>query len=137
MRASASAWLSGESLGVSAGCCSCARVLLDGSKKRPPRSAAATGACSFGCGAGVVSAVAGAREATAEAIAARRANSRREIATALSGPGLDVWSIKSPAAPSARFGTCARQVEGRLLKGALSVNSAEGWVQAKKQGRLN
>src|SRR5882672_5744327 len=79
-RASTSAWLSGESLGRSVGCCSAkGTTLLDGSEKRPPRSAAATVACSFSGEDGDVSALAGATAATAEATAARRANSRREM----------------------------------------------------------
>src|SRR5260370_2573538 len=72
MRASTWAWPSGESLGkCEAGC----RALLAGSEKGPPRSAAATVACSFDDAAGAAIAP-GATAATAEARAARRANSR-------------------------------------------------------------
>src|SRR5712671_2230448 len=77
-RASTSAWLSGESLGRSVGCCSGAS-LLDGSERRPRRSAAARFACSSGGAAGVDTAAAEATAATAEAKAARRVNSRREM----------------------------------------------------------
>src|SRR6267378_2710233 len=79
-RASTSAWLSGESLGRSVGCCSAeGTTLLDGSERRPPRSAAATVAASLDSAADVDTAAAGATAATAEARAARRANSRREM----------------------------------------------------------
>src|SRR6267143_2176733 len=75
MRASTSAWPSGESLGRSA---ACGGTLLVGSERRPPKSAAATFARSFAGAAGAAIAP-GATAATAEARAARRANSRREI----------------------------------------------------------
>src|SRR6266853_3770140 len=77
-RASTSAWLSGESFGRSAGCCSGAS-LLDGSERRTRRSAAATFAASLDSAEDVDTAAAGATAATAEASAARRANSRREM----------------------------------------------------------
>src|SRR5713101_2351333 len=93
MRASTSAWLSGESFGRAAGCCG-STALLGGVERRPPRSAAATGAGSFDGAAGVVSAAAGATEAIAEASAARRANSRREMPATLDVVGLEVSSIK-------------------------------------------
>src|ERR1700738_3049440 len=100
MRASTSARLSGESLGMSAGCCGCGlAVSLEGAERRPPRSAAATSAWSFDRASVVASAAAGATVATAEASAARRANSRREMLGALAGLGLDVSSIKSPFVP--------------------------------------
>src|SRR6195256_762120 len=94
-RASTSAWLSGESLGRSVGCCS-VESLLDGSEKRPPRSAAATVEFSFSGEDGDVSALAGATAATAEATAARRANSRREMplgADGSLGSSLINWSL--------------------------------------------
>src|SRR5882762_1931249 len=95
MRDSASAWLSGESLGMSAGCCAGRATVLDGSEKRPRKGAAsATFACSFDGVAGVARAAAGATEATAEARAARFANSRRLIGLALSLLSLGASSIK-------------------------------------------
>src|ERR1700730_13136783 len=99
MRASTSARLSGESLGMSAGCCGCAIASPDGAERRPPRSAAAAGAWSFDRALVVASAAAGATVATAEASAARRANSRREMLGAWAGLGSDVSSIKSPFVP--------------------------------------
>src|SRR5258705_9382816 len=76
---SPSAWFWGESLGKSVGCCSAeGTTLVDGSEKRPPRSVAATVACSFSGEDGDVSALAGATAATAEATAARRADSGPE-----------------------------------------------------------
>src|SRR5882762_732785 len=76
MRASTSAWPSGESLGKSEACCG---ALLAGSEKGPPRSAAAKIACLSSGASGVVIAPDGASVATADARAARRANSRREM----------------------------------------------------------
>src|SRR6266849_1614041 len=73
MRASTSAWLSGESLGMSAGCCS---------------------AAGEGAAAGEARAAPGATDAMAEAMAARRANSRREMPQGLAVLGLEVSSIK-------------------------------------------
>src|SRR5258708_36525639 len=68
MRASTSAWLSGESLGKPAGCCGGGTAAsLDVAERRPRRSAAATGACSVDGAGGGASAAAGATEATAEA----------------------------------------------------------------------
>src|SRR5260370_41265814 len=77
-RASTSAWLSGESFGRSAGCCS-GPSLLGGSERRPLKSAPARFAASVDSAADVDTAAAGATAATAEARAARRANSRREM----------------------------------------------------------
>src|SRR5258707_7532926 len=78
MRASTSAWPSGESLGMSAAC-----------------GGWAGGAAGMAWAAGVASAVTGATDAAAEAMAARRANSRREIRLGLVELGLEVSSIKS------------------------------------------
>src|SRR6266849_8968464 len=91
MRASTSAWPSGESLGRSA---ACVGALLVGCERRPPKSTAATFARSFDGAAGVAIAAAGATVATAEAKAARRANSRREIRLDLAELGLGVSSIR-------------------------------------------
>src|ERR1700730_2662021 len=93
MRASTSAWLSGESLGMSAAC-GMPASLFD-VERRPPRSAATTGACSFDRASLVARAAAGATVATAEARAARRANSRRGMPAGLAGLGLEVSSIRS------------------------------------------
>src|SRR6266446_3754526 len=68
MRASTSAWLSGDNFGAFAGCCACGGVVGDSVLRRFD----------------------GAREAAAETKAARRANSRREIAESL------LWPIVSP-----------------------------------------
>src|SRR5260370_31107356 len=90
--------------------------VLDGWKRRPPRSVAATVACSFSGEDGDVSALAGATAATAEATAARRANSRREMpleADGSLGSSLISWSL-------ALFFRFAR----RLLKGCVRVNLA-------------
>lgn len=91
---------------MSAGCCGCAIASPDGAERRPPWSAAAAlrgsgraGAWSFDRASVVASAAAGATVATAEASAARRANSRREMLGALAGLGLDASSIKSPFVP--------------------------------------
>src|SRR5712692_9446630 len=95
IRASTSAWLSGESLGKPAGCCGGGTAASpDVAERRPRRSAAATCACSVDGAGGVASAAAGATEAIAEASAARRANSRREMLPDLVELGLEVWSIK-------------------------------------------
>src|SRR5258705_13143064 len=83
---SPSAWFWGESLGKSVGCCSAeGTTLVDGSEKRPPRSVAATVACSFSGEDGDVSELAGATADTAEATAARRANLRRKIPLEVGG----------------------------------------------------
>src|SRR5258705_11120671 len=92
MRDSASAWLSGESLGMSAGCCTGRATVPDGSEKRARKGAAsATFACSFDGVAGVARAAAGAPEVTAEAREGRFANSRGVI-------GLALWLL--PVGPS-------------------------------------
>src|SRR5260370_41414429 len=96
MRASTSAWLSGESLGKPAGCCGGGTAAsLDVAERRPRRSAAATCACSVDGAGGVASAAAGATEAIAEASAARRANSGREMLARLVGLGFEVLAIKN------------------------------------------
>src|SRR5258708_10159545 len=108
MRASTSAWLSGESLGKPAGCCGGGTAAsLDVAERRPRRSAAATCACSVDGAGGVASAAAGATEATAEASAARRANSRREMPPALLEPG-----VEAPTTENSVWELAARDSEG-------------------------
>src|SRR5260370_38191065 len=68
MRASTSAWLSGDNFGAFAGWCACGGVVGDSVLRRFD----------------------GGREAAAGTKAARRANSRREIAESL------LWAIVSP-----------------------------------------
>src|ERR1700674_5479549 len=112
MRASISAWLSGESLGRSAACGGVAGGAAGG----------------MAWAAGVASAAAGATDATAEAMAARRANSRREIRPTLAELGLEVSSIKN-------LRLRPRAGRRRLLKARLRVNSASRGVEAKRQRR--
>src|SRR6266851_4113373 len=130
MRASTSAWPSGESLGRSA---ACGGTLLVGSERRPPKSAAATFARSFDGAAGAAIAP-GATAATAEARAARRANSRREMPPGLAELSLGVSSIRSPFVSYGEVRNCLRLVPRRLLKVESSVNISEEMVEAKKQG---
>jgi len=84
--------------------------------------------------AGVATADAGATEATAEAMAARRANSRRVIRSVLALLGVGVSSIKRSRLCSVCEVTHLLRTGRRLLKGGESVNSAEGQVKAKEQG---
>lgn len=84
--------------------------------------------------AGVASADAGATEATAEAMAARRANSRREIRAVFALLALGVSSIKGSRLNLIGEETRLVRAERRLLKGGWSVNSTEGQVKAKEQG---
>src|ERR1700751_27101 len=91
MRASTSAWPSGESLGRSVACWG---VLLAASERRPRKSAVATLGCALDAASGVAIVAAGATVATAAARAARRANSRREIRPVLAGLGLVVSAIR-------------------------------------------
>src|SRR5713101_8370519 len=130
MRASTSACPSGESLGMSA---ACGGTLLVGSERRPPKSAAATFARSFDDAAGAAIAP-GATAATAEARAARRANSRREMPPGLAELSLGVSSIRSPFVSYGEVRNRLRLVPRRLLKVESSVNISEEMVEAKKQG---
>src|SRR5712671_6637358 len=115
-RASTSAWLSGESLGRSVGCCSGAS-LLDGAEGRPRRSAAARFACSSSGAAGVDTAAAEATAATAEAKAARRANSRREMPLGADGSlGSSLISLSLCAIFYVRKEATERVREGQRLK---------------------
>src|SRR5258706_15764232 len=124
MRASASAWLSGESLGRSAGCCGSAIVLLGGAERLPPKSAAATR--SFNGASVVASAAAGATVATAEARAARRANSRRVIPPVLALLALGVSSIK--------ISVCVTRSREPLRAG--KQEATERWVERQQRRRM-
>src|SRR5712664_2144519 len=128
MRASTSAWPSGESLGKSEACCG---ALLAGSERHPPKSAAATVACSFDDAAGAAIAP-GATAATAEARAARRANSRREMPPGLAELSLGVSSIRSPFVFYGEVRNRLRLVPRRLLKAGLRVNISRGRMRAKR-----
>src|SRR5712664_3101431 len=115
MRASTSAWPSGESLGKSAAC-----------------GGWAGGAAGMAWAAGVASAVTGATDAAAEAMAARRANSRREIRLGLVELGLEVSSIRSPFVSYGEVRNCLQLVPRRLLKAGLRVNISRGRMRAKR-----
>src|SRR5258707_10236595 len=128
MRASTWEWPSGESLGMSA---ACGGRWLVGWERRPPKSAAATFARSFDDAAGAAIAP-GATAATAEARAARRANSRREMPPGLAELSLGVSSIRSPFVSYGEVRNCLRLVPRRLLKAGLRVNISRGRMRAKR-----
>ena len=83
-------------------------------------------------------AAAGATAATAEAKAARRANSRREMPPGLAGLSLEFSSIKISVCPSLFVSGAAGSrlwlAERRLLKAGVSVNNMGRSVKAKRQG---
>src|ERR1700676_2694423 len=123
MRASTSAWLSGESFGRFVGCCgSGLDRLLEGEERRPRKSGAATVAGALDRASVVASATAGATVATAEAMAARRANSRREMPPDLVVPGLDVSAIRT-----LRFGSGRGSTE--------EATESRGERQQRRRGR--
>src|SRR6266481_3583820 len=124
MRASTSAWASGDSFGAFEGCCAGSGAATDSGLKRFD----------------------GTSEATADAKAARRANSRREIVESLllpiaSSPCLEEevqkyeWTAKNEATESAFQGPDCIAARSEVPSGVFSRAGLNGQSRREASGR--